>query len=145
MAKLETTASNGEPAGERFIEIVADHRDQGVAVEPLTKAVDHGFGEINRDRPGAGMDEVHQADQAPVAAAEIEDVGNRVSEAFEQRRFTFSPMRNRVGLLQVCERVLRQPPQVGVPGVHVFHGHSVNAIDDPTGTIAVIYERPLLP
>jgi hypothetical protein len=86
------------------------------------------------------MHEVHQTDQSTIAAAKIEEPGDRRRQAFEQRSLAFSPVRNRIGLLQVRQRVLRQPPQVRVPGMDVRHCHRVNAIDDPIGTIAAIYE-----
>src|SRR3954466_2887952 len=103
--------------------------DQRISVEAIVQTLEHGIRKIERYAMSSRIDERDERHQAAIPAAEIEHPAYRPAKTLEERFFAFSPVGNRVGLLQVRERMFWQSPQVCVS--RVLTGHRAMTISGP--------------
>ena len=74
-------------------------------LEAIAQALQHGGRKVHRDGFRIGMRELHEPQQASVAAAEVEKSADARRQSIQQSRFPFGAMRDRVGAAEIIQRV----------------------------------------
>ena len=100
--------------GQAYVEVVLDDGDSRVGGKITAQAGDHHRGKIERHRLGIGVLELDQAEQAPVAAPQIEKPRDTCRQAIEQSGFAFPAVGNRIRLFQIIQSVPGLSPKVDI-------------------------------
>ena len=80
--------------------------DLPVAHKAFAGLLEHGRREVQGGPYAPETGEPHEAEQAPVAGAQVEDAANVLRELLDERGLSFGAVRDRAGPREVGERVL---------------------------------------
>jgi len=98
--------------GKRVVEIVGDDGYPGFAGKSAPGGLEHGWGEVERDRIRVMMLSPDQRQQASVPGAKIKDAARSLRYPFQEGGLTLVAVIDGVGALQIIASVLAGCPQV---------------------------------
>ena len=99
---------------QRLVEIVGGDVDSRRAGEPLSREIQHVWGEVERDADGLGPCLQDEVQQPAITTAQIEHPRDASRELLEQDGFARRAMRDAVGAHEITGRVFGGPPFVRV-------------------------------
>ena len=90
-------------------------------MKTLARGVEHGGREVHCYRGRLRVGQFDDGQEASIAGAEIEDAPHARRNEFQERGFSFNPVRNGVGAAQVAQSVFGRGPEVNA------HAKSINS------------------
>ena len=112
MAKLEITASNLPNSGKGLSRLCAMTVTEESSSNRFFAASSIAGEKSMRDRRRLRMVELDQRKQASVTGSEVENAPHRGRNEFQKCRFTFGPMRYRIGAAQVIKSMFGGRPEI---------------------------------
>src|SRR5579862_565594 len=96
----------------RYVEIVSHDTNRRLSGEAPPRRVQHGRRKINGHSLGFRMFSPDNTEQVSVSGTQVENAPCVRRNEFEQRRFSFAAMRNRVRPFQIVAGVLLRSPKI---------------------------------
>src|SRR5580693_351311 len=127
--------------GKRRRQVVLDDASLRVSTTDFAQDVEHRRGKIDRYGFCVRTRCLHQAEQPPAAATEIEKSIEALWQKFEQRAFALAAMRNLIGTLQIVFGMFRVGPQVYIRARMRWQGRH-RPLHAPSVSFRV-FQRPL--